>query len=99
MAALPRPIANSFAAADHEYATITSFLGSKDAHALNHSDLERQLEGMGGELMRPPLQAHLDLRQPGDGLGPVREADGRSRAPAPVQEREFGTSFGTGTDA
>ena len=94
MAALPRPIANSFAAADHEYATITSFLGSKDAHALNHSDLERRLEGMGRELMRQLLQAHLDLRQPGDAVAPVRDADGVARAPTPVQERTLETIFG-----
>lgn len=99
MAALPRPIANSFAAADHEYATITSFLGSKDAHALNHSDLERQLEGMGRELMRQLLQAHLDLRQPGDAMEPVRDADGVTRAPTPVQERTLETIFGTVTVA
>ena len=99
MAALPRPIANSFAAADHEYATITSFLGSKDAHALNHSDLERQLEGMGRELMRQLLQAHLDLRQPGDAMAPVRDADGVTRAPTPVQERTLETIFGTVTVA
>jgi hypothetical protein len=99
MAALPRPIANSFAAADYEYATITSFLGSKDAHALNHSDLERQLEGMGRELMRQLLQAHLDLRQPGDAVAPVRDADGVARAPTPVQERTLETIFGTVTVA
>src|SRR5216683_2599913 len=97
MAALPRPIANSFAAADHEYATITSFLGSKDAHALNHSDLERQLEGMGRELMRKLLQAHLDLRQPGDAIEPVRDADGVTRAPTPRHERTVETIFGTVT--
>src|SRR5213593_2887498 len=97
MAALPRPIANSFAAADYEYATITSFLGSKEARALNHGDLERQLEGMGRELMRKLLQAHLDLRQPGDAIAPVRDADGVTRAPTPMHERTVETIFGTVT--
>src|SRR3989442_14205360 len=99
MAALPRPIANSFAAADHEYATITSFLGSQDAHTLSHSDLERQLEGMGRELMRQLLQAHLDLRQPGDAVAPGPDADGVAGAPTPRQERALETIVGTGTVA
>jgi len=66
---------------------------------LNHSDLERQLEGMGRELMRQLLQAHLDLRQPGDAVAPVRDADGVARAPTPVQERTLETIFGTVTVA
>ncbi len=97
MGAVPCPIDQSFAAADHEYATITSFLESKEARALNHSDLERQLEGMGRELMRKLLQAHLDLRQPGDAIEPVRDADGVTRAPTPMHERTLETIFGTVT--
>ncbi len=97
MGAVPCPVDQSFAAADHEYATITSFLGSKEARALNHSDLERQLEGMGRELMRKLLQAHLDLRQPGDAIEPVRDADGVTRAPTPRHERTVETIFGTVT--
>src|SRR2546428_10489221 len=97
MAALPRPIANSFAAADYEYATITSFLGSKDAHALNHSDLERQLEGMGRELMRQLLPTHLHPRQPGDATAPARDADCVTRAPTPLQAPTLETLFGTVT--
>ncbi len=42
---------------------------------MKHSDLERQLGG-GGELMRKLLQAHLDLRQPGKAIEPVRDAAG-----------------------
>src|SRR6266849_3844976 len=97
MGAVPCPIDQSFAAADHDYATITSFLESKEARALNHRDLERQLEGMGRELMRKLLQAHLDLRQPGDAVEPVRDADGVTRAPTPRRERTLETIFGTMT--
>ena len=68
MSALPCPNPDPFAAPDQEYATLTRFLGSKEARALKHSDLERQLEGMWRELMRKLLQAHLDLRQPGDAV-------------------------------
>jgi hypothetical protein len=97
MDAVPCAIDNSFAAADQAYATITSFLDSQEARALNHSDLERQLEGMGRELMRQLLQSHLDLRQPGAAVEPVRDADGVSRAATPVQARTLETIFGTVT--
>ena len=43
-------------AADQDYAIITTFLGSQEDRALHHSDLERQLEGMGHELMRKLLK-------------------------------------------
>lgn len=96
MGALPCPLEQQpFAAADQEYAKITSFLGSEEARALNHSDLERQLEGMGRELLRKLLQAHLDLRQPGEAVEPVRDADGVRRAATPLQERTLETIFGT----
>jgi hypothetical protein len=41
---------------------------------VKHSDLERQLEVMGRELMQKLLQAHLDLRQPGEAKEPVQDA-------------------------
>ena len=47
MSALPCPVADPFAAADQAYATISQFLGSEEAYQVKHSDLERQLEGMG----------------------------------------------------
>jgi hypothetical protein len=63
---------NPFAAADQAYATITGFLSSKEACQVNHSELERQLEGMGRELLRKLLQAHLDMRQPGQAVEAAR---------------------------
>ena len=68
MSALPCPVADPFAAADQAYAKISQFLASEEAYQVKHSDLERQLEGMGRELMRKLLQAHLDLRQPGKAI-------------------------------
>lgn len=97
MSAVPWAIDQSFAEADQAYATIISFLGSQEARGLKHSDLERQVEGMGRELMRKLLQAHLDLRQPGDAVEPVRDADGMPRAPTPGHERTLETIFGTVT--
>ena len=66
MSALPCPAGDEwFAAAEHEFDKITTFLCSQEASSLTHSDLERTLEAKGRELMRKLLQAHLDLRSPG----------------------------------
>jgi len=95
MSALPCPTADPFAAADHAYATITEFLHSKEACQVKHSELERQLEGMGRELMRKLLQAHLDMRQPGQAVEPVRDAAGTPLTPTPVHGRSLESIFGT----
>jgi hypothetical protein len=95
MSALPCPTADPFAAADQAYATITGFLHSKEAWQVKHSELERQLEGMGRELMRKLLQAHLDMRQPGQAVEPVRDAAGTPLAPTPVHGRSLESIFGT----
>ena len=52
MSALPCPVADPFAAADQAYVTITEFLRSEETQQVKHSELERQLEGMGRELLR-----------------------------------------------
>lgn len=95
MSALPCPVADPFAAADQAYATITEFLRSEEAWQVKHSELERELEGMGRELMRKLLQAHLDLRQPGKAVEPVRDAAGTSLPPTPVHGRSLESIFGT----
>ena len=87
MSALPCPVADPFAAADQAYATITEFLRSEEARQVKHSELERQLEGMGRELMRKLLQAHLDLRQPGHAVEPVQDAAGTTLTPTPAHTR------------
>ena len=94
MSAQPCPVADPFAAADQAYATITEFLRSEEAWQVKHSELERQLEGMGRELMRKLLQAHLDLRQPGRAVEPVRDAVGTTLTPTPVHARSLESIFG-----
>ena len=60
MSALPCPVANPFAAADQAYAAITGFLVSKEACQVNHSELERQWEGMAsGNTSKPAIKEHL----------------------------------------
>ena len=95
MSALPCPVADPFAAADQAYAKISQFLGSEEACQVKHSDLERQLEGMGRELIRKLLQAHLDLRQPGKAVGPVRDAADTPLTPTPAHTRSLESIFGT----
>ena len=95
MSALPCPLAHPFAAADQAYATITEFLRSEEARHVKHSDLERQLEAMGHDLMRKLLQAHLDTRQPGEASEPVEDAAGQTLTPTPMHTRSLETIFGT----
>jgi hypothetical protein len=95
MSALPCPVADPFAAADQAYASITEFLRSEEVRQVRHSELERQLEGMGRELLRKLLQAHLDLRQPGEAMEPVRDAAGTTLTPTPVHARSLESIFGT----
>src|SRR3989442_9828817 len=95
MSALPCPVADPFAAADQAYATITEFLHSTEACQVKHSELERQLEGMGRGLMRKLLQAHLDMRQPGQAGEPVRDAPGTPPTPTPVHGRSLASIFRT----
>ena len=95
MSALPCPVADPFAAADQAYASITEFLRSEEVRQVRHSELERQLEGMGRELLRKLLQAHLELRQPGEAMEPVRDAAGTTLTPTPVHARSLESIFGT----
>ena len=94
MSALPCPVADRFAAADQTYATITEFLRSEEARQVKPSEMERQLEGMGRELLRKLLQAHLDMRQPGKAVEPVRDAAGTTLTPTPVPARSLESLFG-----
>lgn len=94
MSALPCPVADPFSGADQAYATITEFLRSEEARQVKHSELERQLEGMGRELLRKLLQAHLDLRQPGKAVEAVRDTAGTTLTPTPVHARSLESIFG-----
>jgi hypothetical protein len=95
MSALPCPAADPFAAADQSYAAIGEFLRSEEAWQVKHSDLERQLETMGRELMQKLLQAHLNMRQPGKAVEAVRDAAGTTLTPTPVHVRSLESIFGT----
>jgi len=73
---------------------IVGFLESEETSSMTHSDLERELEKKGRELMRILLQEHLEARGPGKCAQPVRGADGVERPRVRIQERKLETVFG-----
>jgi len=73
---------------------IISFLDSGEGNAMDMSQLEKELEKRGRELMRTLLQEHLDKRSPGISNEPVRDADGINRAKISDQKRKIETVFG-----
>ena len=74
---------------------IIGYLDSEEACLMTHSDLERELEKKGRELMRVMLQEHLKARGPGQCEQPVCGADGVERSRLRLQERKLETVFGT----
>ena len=86
--------ADAFAEARESFAAIETFLVSKEACGLRESDLERDLEKRGRELMRQLLQAHLEVRGPGEAATPVKGNDGEERIQQRLHERGLETVFG-----
>jgi exonuclease VII small subunit len=78
-----------------EFEDIVRRLDSEEARLKTHSELERELEKMGRELMRKLLQEHLEARGLGECAQPVRGADGVERTRVRLQERKLETIFGT----
>src|SRR5438128_701044 len=83
-----------FAPARESFGEIEAFLGSKEACSLRESDLERELEKRGRELMRQLLQAHIEVRGPGEAAAPVKGPDGEERVQQRLHERGLETVFG-----
>ena len=84
-----------YAAAEAAFAEAKAYLCSREAQQMSESDLERELQRRGQELMRKLLQGHLDQRSPGEAAGPVAGADGVERSQRRVHERRIETTFGT----
>ena len=74
---------------------IVDFLDSGEACSMTHSNLERELEKRGRELMRVLLQEHLDSRSPGRCEQPVCGADGIQRSRVRPHDRKLESVFGT----
>lgn len=89
------PLEHCYELAREEFENIIGHLDSKEASAMTHSELERELEKKGRELMRLLLQEHLDNRGPGQCDQPVCGADQEERPRMRLQKRELETVFGT----
>lgn len=97
MGALACPAVQPFAEPRQQFENLITYLGSEEACSMTHSDLERELQTKGMELLRALYQAHLDTRGPGEANGPVSGVDGIDRTRVRVQERGLETVFGTVT--
>ena len=86
-----------FARAREHVAGSERFLASAEASEMKHSDMERDIEARGRELMRLWYQAWLDLQVPGDVEQPVVDAEGKERTRKRTQSRELESIFGTVT--
>jgi len=85
----------SYDQARQEFEHIVDYLDAKETSGMTHSDLERELEKKGRELMRQLLQEHLNNRGPSKCDQPVCDADGVEQSRVRLQERELETIFGT----
>jgi len=81
--------------ARQDFEHIVEQLDSEEASSMTHSELERELEKKGRELMRKLLQEHLDNRGPGQCNQPVCGADGVERSQVRPHDRKLETVFGT----
>ncbi len=90
-----RPAPAPYAAAEAAFAEAKAYLSPREAQQMSESNLERELQRRGQELMRKLLQGHLEQRSPGEAAGPVAGADGVERSQRRVHERRIETTFGT----
>ncbi len=86
---------NVFAEAREGYGAMETFVVSREAVGMSESDMERELEKRGRELMRRLMQAHLDVRGPGEAAAGMAEgSDGVTRVRERLHERGLETIFG-----
>ncbi|NOR66280.1 MAG: ISKra4 family transposase [Woeseiaceae bacterium] len=89
------PLERTYEQARENFEHIVGYLESEEASSMTHSELERELETKGRELMRKLLQEHLDNRSPGKCDQPVCDTDGLEHPRLRLQERKLETVFGT----
>ena len=89
------PSAPPFGEATEAFDQLRQYLCSSEARKMSESNLERELDRRGRELMRKLLKAHLGIRSPGETTGPVRDAEGVERPERRDHERNLETIFGT----
>jgi hypothetical protein len=91
----PLPLERFYERSRESFEDIVRYADSEEAACMSHSELERELEKRGRELMRRIMQDHLDRRSPGEAKGPVRDSGGDERTRVRLQERALETVFGT----
>lgn len=74
---------------------IVQGLETEQSSFMTHSELERDLEKKGRELMRILLQEHLDNRSPGECNTPVIDSEDENRSQSRLHKRELESIFGT----
>ena len=77
---------DGFAAGRETFESVVGFLDGAEAAAMEHAELEAELDTRGRELMRRLLQDHLDLRA-GREAAPRRGHRHRRGAPQPRRIR------------
>ena len=92
--AVTTPQKHAYEVARENFEHIVRYLDSGEACQMTHSELERELEKKGQELLRTLLQEHLDARGPGKCEETVQGADGVERPRLRPQERKLETVFG-----
>jgi hypothetical protein len=83
-----------FAETEAKLAALKSHMQSPEVLAMTHSELEREIEEKGRELLRTLLQEHLDTRSPGAASEPVVDAEGEPRRSERLHVRGLSTVFG-----
>lgn len=94
LAALELSRPESFTEATLEFEELIAYLRLKETKGLPHSEIERELETQGRELLRKLLQAHLEDRGPGEVSGPVQDAEGDARSQTRLHTRSLKSIFG-----
>src|SRR5512139_2774996 len=87
-----RSCEDHYAVARRELESIISFLKSGEAREMSVSELEVSIRDRSWEMLRELLQAHIEARGPGEAAGPVVDAEGVERTPAPRQHERTLTS-------
>jgi len=83
--------------AQQHFNDITQYLDGEKALEMSQSEIEREIEKQGRELMRKLLEEHLNKRGPGRSGSPVQDTDGVERKCTRIHERKIETVFGTVT--
>jgi len=95
MSAMARPVeARPFERSEGSFGEIVEFAGSQKARGMTESELEREFERRVQELKRQLLQDHLDHRQGGASLEPVRDCKGQLLSEVREHQRTLLTTFG-----